>query len=197
MRLVIASNNQDKINEYSQMFKSLGIEIVSLKGLGLDIEVEEDGETFEENAIKKAKEICKICGEVSLADDSGLCVDSLNGAPGVYSARYSGENASYSNNNKKLLEELKGVPKEERTAHFVCVIAVVFPDGRTILSRGETEGLILEELQGEGGFGYDPIFYYPPFNKTFAEVSKEEKNSVSHRGRALEKLKEELKQILK
>lgn len=196
MRIITATRNQGKIKELSNILGDIGIDIVSLEQLGIDKEVVEDGETFEDNAIKKALEICELCDEPVLADDSGLEVDYLDGQPGVYSARFSGEDATPAKNNEKLLKLLKDVPKEKRTARFVCVTAVAFPNGRIITSRGECEGIIIDELKGEGGFGYDPLFYYPQLNKTFAQLSKEEKNKVSHRGRALEKLKEELKKVL-
>lgn len=195
MKIVAATNNQNKLKEFFQILDKTGVNLVSLKQMNLDVEVVEDGETFEENALKKAKEICKLCGEISLADDSGLEVDYLDGQPGVYSARFSGADSTPQKNNQKLLSLLQGVPKEKRTARFICVIAVAFPDGRTILSRGECEGIITDELLGEHGFGYDPLFFYPPYNKTFGQLSKEEKDSVSHRGRALEKIKEELAKI--
>jgi XTP/dITP diphosphohydrolase len=196
MRIIIASNNQDKIKEFSQILGPIGIEMKSLKDIELNIEVEEDCDTFEGNAMKKAVEVCKATGEISMADDSGLEVDYLDGAPGVYSARFSGPDANYAKNNEKLLDLLKNVSKEKRTARFVSVIAVAFPDGKTITSRGECKGIILNEYRGEGRFGYDPLLYYEPSKKSFGEMSKDEKNSVSHRGRALEKLKDKLKNII-
>lgn len=197
MRLLVATNNQGKLNEYSQILSSIEIEVASLKQQGLDIEVVEDGETFEENAVKKAVLVCKASGEVSLADDSGLEVDYLNGRPGVYSARFSDPDATPQKNNQLLLDLLKDIPKKKRTARFVCVIAVAFPDGKVITSRGECEGVILDEMRGDEGFGYDPLFYYPPLNKTFAQLGKDEKNKVSHRGKAMEKMMKKLKELVK
>ena len=164
--------------------------------MDINIEVEEDGLTFEENAKKKAMEIYEYLlnkGEsnfIVLSDDSGLEVDCLNGAPGVYSARYAGEHGNDYNNNIKLLEEMKSFKGNERSARFVCVIAVVFEDGSVKSVRGEVEGTIIEELKTEGGFGYDPLFFYKGFNKTFGEATPEEKNAISHRGNALKKLRE-------
>lgn len=197
MRLVIGTNNEGKLKEFRQMFSKIGIDVVSLNQLGIDIDVEEDGETFEENSLKKAKEICNITGQVSIADDSGLMVDFLDGAPGVFSKRYFGEGLSEEQRNHKLLKMLDGVPYEKRNAKFVSVISVVFPDGKVITSRGECDGFILQEPQGDSGFGYDPLFYYPPFDKTYANMTKDEKNSISHRGVALCNLIEEIKLILK
>jgi len=196
VRLILASNNEGKIKEFSQILNEIGIEVVSLKQIGLDVEVIEDKETFIENAIKKATEVCGICGQPVLADDSGLAVDYLNGAPGVYSARYSCPEPTPEKNRIKLLEELKDVPYEQRTARFVCMLALVFPDGRFVTSRGECEGIITEEQIGESGFGFDPLFYYPPFNKTFAELNADEKNEVSHRGQAIRNLRDELKKMI-
>ena len=196
MRLILASNNEGKIKEFSQILSEIGIEVVSLKQIGLDVEVIEDKETFIENAIKKATEVCKICGQPVLADDSGLAVDYLNGAPGVYSARYSCPEPTPEKNRIKLLEELKDVPYEQRTARFICMLALVFPDGRLMTSRGECEGLITEEQIGESGFGFDPLFYYPPLDKTFAELNPYEKNEVSHRGQAIKNLRDELKKMI-
>ena len=195
MRLILASNNEGKIKEFSQILGEIDIEVVPLKQMGFDIEVVEDKETFIENAIKKATEICEICHEPVLADDSGLAVDYLKGAPGVYSARYSDPDASPEKNRIKLLEKLKGVPYEQRTARFICTLALAFPDGRLMTSHGECEGIITKEQRGESGFGYDPLFYYLPFNKTFAELTPDEKNEVSHRGRAIRNLRDELRKM--
>lgn len=193
MRIVMASNNAKKLVEFKHFLEPLGIEAVPIKQLGIDVEVVEDGETFEKNAIKKAQEICKICNEVTISDDSGLEVDYLNGQPGVYSARFSGLNATDEKNNQKLLQLMDGVPTDQRVAKFTCVIAVAFPDGRIITSIGECQGVILTEYRGNNDFGYDPLFYYPPLDKTFAELGKEEKNKVSHRGNALRGIVEKLK----
>lgn len=194
MKLIVASNNQHKISEIKKILEKLDMNVVSLKDAGIDIEVEEDGETFEENAYKKAKEVFDIVKDgYVLADDTGLMVDALNGAPGVYSARFSGEGATYEKNNAKLLDLLKNVQDKDRGAKFVCVMVLIMGDSRIVKVRGEIEGRILREPRGKNGFGYDPLFYVEEFGKTFAEMSDEEKNSVSHRGRALEKLREALK----
>ena len=198
-RLIIASNNKKKIKELKSIVEQLGWEVKSLDDENIDIEVEEDGLTFEENAEKKAREIYEFLlnrGENNfavLADDSGLEVDYLNGAPGVYSARYAGEHGNDSKNNEKLLHELKNAKGEERKGRFVCSIALVDTDGKTNVVRGVAEGVILEELSGEGGFGYDPLFYYEPAKKTFAELDANEKNKISHRANAIKKIEEYLK----
>lgn len=194
MKLIVASNNQHKISEIKKILEKLDMNVVSLKDAGIDIEVEEDGKTFEENAYKKAKEVFDIVKDgYVLADDTGLMVDAINGAPGVYSARFSGEGVTYEKNNAKLLDLLKNVQDKDRGAKFVCVMVLIMGDSRIVKVRGEIEGRILREPRGKNGFGYDPLFYVEKFGKTFAEMSDEEKNSVSHRGRALEKLREALK----
>ena len=195
-KIILASNNLKKIKEIKEILNGLPYEVYSLKDMNIDIEVEEDGLTFEENAKKKAKEIHeyllnkKNSDFIVLSDDSGLEVDCLNGAPGIYSARYAGEHGNDYNNNVKLLEDMKAFKGDDRSARFVCVIAVVFEDGNVKTVRGEVEGRIIEELKTEGGFGYDPLFFYNGFNKTFGEATPEEKNEISHRGNALKKLKE-------
>ena len=195
-KIILASNNLKKIKEIKEILKGLPYEVYSLKDMNIDIEVEEDGLTFEENAKKKAKEIHeyllnkKNSDFIVLSDDSGLEVDCLNGAPGIYSARYAGEHGNDYNNNVKLLEDMKAFKGDDRSARFVCVIAVVFEDGNVKTVRGEVEGRIIEELKTDGGFGYDPLFFYNGFNKTFGEATPEEKNEISHRGNALKKLKE-------
>ena len=195
-KIVLASNNIKKIKELKEILKDYPYEIYSLKDMNIDIEVEEDGLTFEENAKKKAVETNQYLlnkgekGFIVLSDDSGLEVDCLNGAPGIYSARYAGEHGNDYNNNIKLLKEMKHLKGDDRRARFVCVIAVVFEDGSIKSVRGEVEGTIIEELKTEGGFGYDPLFFYKGFNKTFGEATPEEKNEISHRGNALKKLKE-------
>ena len=195
-KIILASNNIKKIKEIKEILKGCPYEVYSLKDMDINIEVEEDGLTFEENAKKKAMEIYEYLlnkGEsnfIVLSDDSGLEVDCLNGAPGVYSARYAGEHGNDYNNNIKLLEEMKSFKGNERSARFVCVIAVVFEDGSVKSVRGEVEGTIIEELKTEGVFGYDPLFFYKGFNKTFGEATPEEKNAISHRGNALKKLRE-------
>ena len=195
MKFVLASNNKKKITELRAILSSLlpECEVMSLKEAGIEGDIEENGATFEENSIIKASVPAKL-GYIGIADDSGLCVDALDGAPGIYSARYSGGGDQA--NIEKLLKELDTVPDEQRTAKFVCVMSAVFPDGRTITARGETYGVILREQRGEDGFGYDPVFYSTDLNKTFAEASADEKNKVSHRGRALTLFSEKLKGII-
>ncbi len=201
-KLILASNNQHKIKEIEEILQGLDVVVRSLKDENIDIDVVEDGNTFEENAKKKAEEIYKYLlkkGEKDffvLADDSGLTVDYLNGEPGIYSARYAGDHGNDSRNNEKLLENLKGVPKEKRSAQFVCHLALFTYKGAYYSVEGKVEGYIIEELHGKGGFGYDPLFFYEPFNKTFGEVSQEEKNKVSHRAHALNQLKNIMKEIL-
>ena len=195
-RIILASNNLKKIKEIKEILKGCPYEIYSLKDMDIDIDVEEDGLTFEENAKKKAVEIHQYLVNkeesnfIVLSDDSGLEVDCLNGEPGVYSARYAGEHGNDYKNNLKLLQEMKDFKGDERSARFVCVIAVVFEDGNVKTVRGEVEGYIIEEIKTEGGFGYDPLFFYKGFNKTFGEATPEEKNAISHRGNALKKLKD-------
>jgi len=194
MKLIVASNNQHKIEEIKKILEKLDMDVLSLKDAGIDIEVVEDGETFEENAYKKAKEVFDIVTDAYvLADDTGLMVDAINGAPGVYSARFSGEGATYEKNNKKLLDLLKNTGDKERGAKFVCVMVLIMSKDKVIKVRGEAAGRILHEAKGKNGFGYDPLFYVEEYGKTFAEMTNEEKNSISHRGRALEKLREALK----
>lgn len=194
-KLILASNNQNKIKEIKEILNGLNIEVLSLKDKNIDIDVEEDGKTFEDNAVKKAVEIYKVLKENNeenfyvLADDSGLEVDYLNGEPGVYSARYSGVHGNDYENNVKLLKEMKDAEGEERIATFICVLALVDENNNVNIIKAGVEGEIIKELKTEGGFGYDPLFYYHPFKKTFGEASSEEKNSVSHRGKALNALK--------
>lgn len=201
-KLIIASNNKGKIAEIKDLLKDIDIEVFSLKEMGIEIDVEEDGNTFEENAKKKAVEIAdylKSKGEtdfIVMSDDSGLEVDYLNGEPGVYSARYAGEHGNDKKNNEKLLQELKGVQGEKRSARFVCQLALVNDLGVYKTVRGEVEGTIIEEIRGEGGFGYDPLFFNNILNKTFAEATKEEKGRISHRGNALKKMKEIIKELI-
>ncbi len=189
IQLVLASRNQKKIREMLTLLRAEGgimsdVQILSLDDIGYRDEIVETGSTFEENALIKASVPAQI-GYIGIADDSGLSVDALQGAPGVYSARYAGEPCNDENNNQKLLRELSDVPDGSRTAHYSCAIACVFPDGRHFTVTGRCEGEILRSYQGDGGFGYDPLFYYPPFSKTFAEVPLEEKNRVSHRSHAV------------
>lgn len=196
MKLILASRNKKKIREMETLLSRYieGVQILSLDDVGFEGDIEEDGATYEENALIKARTAVAASGHriAAIADDSGLSVDVLNGAPGVYSARYAGGHGDDAANNALLLQNLKDVPAAARTARFVCCIACVFPDGREITVRGETEGVIIDEARGEEGFGYDPYFYYEPFGKTFAELSADQKNAISHRGKAVEKLAEKL-----
>ena len=195
MKLILATNNAHKMRE---IFEILGAEfpdMVTLKQAGLEIDVEEDGSTFAENAIKKAEEVLKFSGyPAALADDSGLIVDELGGAPGVYSARYAGEGHNDAENNAKLMRDMAGVPTERRTCRFASAVALAREGKETICVMGYAEGILLTEARGHNGFGYDPYFFYPPFGKSFAELSAEEKNAVSHRKHALEALLEILRQ---
>jgi len=180
MKLVLATHNKDKIKEISKAVENLSIEIIT----NLDLpEVIEDGDTLVDNSLKKAREICAFTNMPTLADDTGLEIDALNGEPGVYSARYSGENATYESNVQKVLFEMKG--KSDRKASFKTVMSIVFPNGKEIIAEGATVGLITEEIVGDGGFGYDPIFFVPDSNKTYSQMNLEEKNVCSHRGKAL------------
>lgn len=197
MKLVAATNNEGKVKEIRAIFGALGFEVVSQKEMGIDLDVEETGTTFEENALLKARAAAQIAKIPALADDSGLCVDALDGAPGVYSARYAGEGATDAMLVEKLLKNMAEVPEEKRGAQFVSVVAFVTPDGREFTARGSADGMITFTPAGEGGFGYDPVFYSNELGKTYAEMSAEEKNSISHRYRALMGLKDVLKQEYK
>lgn len=197
MKLVAATNNEGKVKEIRAIFGALGFEVVSQKEMGIDLDVEETGTTFEENALLKARAAAQIAKIPALADDSGLCVDALDGAPGVYSARYAGEGATDAMLVEKLLKNMAEVPEEKRGAQFVSVVAFVTPDGREFTARGSADGVITFTPAGEGGFGYDPVFYSNELGKTYAEMSAEEKNSISHRYRALMGLKDVLKQEYK
>ena len=195
-KIIFATGNAGKMKEIRMILEDLGIEILSMKEAGISLDIEENGKTYEENAAIKAKAVaaCKEAEDaVVLADDSGLEVDCLQGEPGIYSARYLGEDTPYSVKNAKLIERLNGVPDEKRTARFVCAIAAVLPGGELLTTRAAIEGRIGYKEQGSHGFGYDPIFYVPMFGKTTAELTEEEKNQVSHRGKALRLMKEELK----
>lgn len=195
-RIVVATTNRGKLREIEEFLAPLGLSVASLAEYPGFPEIEEDGASFEENAVKKAKLTAAFTGEIALADDSGLEVDYLGGAPGVRSARFAGEPKNDAANNAKLLELLAGVPWEKRTARFRCVIAVATPDGEIATAEGTAEGYILTSPRGSGGFGYDPLFYFPEYGKTFAELPPEVKNQVSHRGRALAKIKEILAELL-
>ena len=185
MKVILASKNQHKLTELSAILSQLGFEIALESEYGLDIDVEETGTTFEENSFLKADAVMKASGLPVLADDSGLMVDALDGAPGVYSARY-GHKASDKERTAYLLENRKDVPEERRGAKFVCVITCLFPDGRKIVARGECPGVIARAPHGENGFGYDPVFYLPELGMTYAELPSEQKNAISHRARALQ-----------
>ena len=185
MKVILASKNQHKLTELSAILSQLGFEIALESEYGLDIDVEETGTTFEENSFLKADAVMKASGLPVLADDSGLMVDALDGAPGVYSARY-GHKASDKERTAYLLKNMKEVPEERRGAKFVCVITCLFPDGRKIVARGECPGVIARAPHGENGFGYDPVFYLPELGMTYAELPSEQKNAISHRARALQ-----------
>ena len=195
MKIVLASKNRHKMEEIAQILNPLGIELVLQSELGVDIDVEETGTTFEENSFIKAEAVMKATGLPALADDSGIAVDALNGEPGVYSARY-GFDDSLDDWGRLLLllKNTEHVPDGQRQAQFVCVITMVTPDGKTIQARGEIHGELAREAKGENGFGYDPIFYYPPLGKTTAELSSEEKNKISHRANALKLFYEKMKE---
>lgn len=192
-KVIFATGNQGKMKEIREILGDLDIELLSLKDAGIQADIVEDGKTFEENAQIKAKTICDLTGEIVLADDSGLEIDYLNKEPGIYSARYMGEDTSYRIKNANLIQRLKGVPDEQRTARFVCAIAAAFPDGTMKTVRAAMEGRIGYEERGENGFGYDPIFWLPEYGCTSAELSMEEKNKISHRGKALRLIKDELR----
>lgn len=193
--LVIATTNKNKVREFRDILKDLDIDILSLDDFGPIPTVIEDGDTFDANAYKKAHHTAKVLGLPAIADDSGLVVEALNGAPGVYSARYAGNNATDEDNCTKLLSELQGV--ENRKAYFECVLSIAVPSGPALTYEGRCHGTILEEKRGDNGFGYDPVFYFEDLGKTFAEVPLEEKNKVSHRGKALAEVKREVQQVAK
>lgn len=195
-KLVFATGNEGKMREIREILQDLDVEIFSLKEADIQMDAEENGATFEENALIKAKAAAEHTDAIVLADDSGLEIDYLGGEPGVYSARYLGEDTSYRIKNQNLIDRLEGVPEEKRTARFVCVIAAVLPDGRTLTSRGTIEGVIGTEERGEGGFGYDPIFFLPEYGCSTAELSMKQKNEISHRGKALREMKEKLRRAL-
>lgn len=190
MKLIIASNNAHKLKEIKTILGDKFEAILSMKEAGIEHETVEDGSTFMENAIKKAREIVEISGCCAIADDSGICVDTLDGAPGIYSARFSGEHGNDEANNALLLEKLKG--ENNRNAHYTCAIAFVYPDGRTVCAEGIFEGVIAETPAGNGGFGYDPLFYLPEYGKTVAQLGSEVKNEIGHRAKALRNLLEKL-----
>jgi len=194
LKVVAATNNKHKLEEIRDILKDIGYEVLSLNDVGIKIDIEENGTTFRENALIKAREIWKLTGKASIADDSGLEVFALNGAPGVYSARYAGVEGEEKDkaNNKKLLENMKDIPESKRQARFVSSIAFIFPNGKEIVTEGYIYGTIGYNEKGENGFGYDPIFIIDGLDKTMAELTSEEKNKISHRANALEELKKEL-----
>jgi non-canonical purine NTP pyrophosphatase, rdgB/HAM1 family len=188
-KVIFATHNEGKMREIREIMKDLNIELYSLKDAGINIDIEENGTSFEENAIIKARTICNMTGEIVLADDSGLEVDYLDKAPGIYSARFLGEDTPYSIKNQYILDKLKNVEGERRSARFVCVIACAFPDGKIITRKGIIEGYIAEKMSGSNGFGYDPIFYVPEYDCTTADMPSELKNRISHRAKALKAMK--------
>lgn len=189
-RVVFATGNEGKMKEIRMILKDFPVEVVSMKEAGINADIVEDGKTFEENALIKAREIMKLTGDIVLADDSGLEIDYLDKAPGIYSARFLGEDTSYDIKNNYILDKLAGVPDEKRTARFVCAMAAVFPDGEEVVRRESVEGIIGHEIAGENGFGYDPIFYLPEYGCMSAQLEPEKKNEISHRGKALRALTE-------
>lgn len=195
MRFVLATHNPGKLREMGEILKDFGIEVVSPRDLGITVDVEETGTTFAENALLKAKAICKEANLPAIADDSGLCVDALNGAPGVYSARYGGEGLDDKGRYMLLLSSLRGAPT--RAAHFACAVACAFPNGDTLTAEGRCDGSIAYAPLGEGGFGYDPVFLLPGTGKTFGQLTQEKKSAVSHRGRALKDFAGKLETYLK
>lgn len=192
-RVIVATKNKGKLKEIKGILREFDFEILSMEEAGVSEDIEETGHTFEENAIIKATEIQKLTGAMVIADDSGLEVDALNGAPGIFSARYSGEHANDLKNNQKLLDELKEVPDRDRTARFVCAIAVALGENKVFTVRGTVDGVIGHAPAGENGFGYDPLFYLAQYGKTMAQLTPEEKNKISHRGMALVKMANELR----
>ncbi len=196
-RIIFATGNEGKMKEIRMILADLGVPVLSMKEAGVSADIVEDGKTFEENAAIKAETIRDLTGAIVLADDSGLEIDYLGGEPGIYSARYMGEDTSYDIKNQNLLGRLEGVPDEKRTARFVCAICAALPDGRKLTTRGTIEGIIGHGISGENGFGYDPIFWLPEYGCSTAELSPEKKNELSHRGKALRAIKEQLREILK
>lgn len=193
-RIIFATGNKNKVHECHEILKDMPVEIISMKEAGLNPDIDENGSTFEENAMIKANAVHSLAKDaIVIADDSGLVIDALNGEPGIYSARYLGEDTSYDIKNQALLDRLKGVPKEKRTARFVCAIAVVMPDGSSFTKTGTIEGYIGDKPAGTNGFGYDPIFYVDEYGCSTAEMPPEEKNRISHRGKAMRAMRDELK----
>lgn len=194
--IIFATKNKGKIKEINAILADMDVNVVSMEDAGIDVDVVEDGVTFAENAMKKAEQIMEICGKITLSDDSGLEIDYMDKAPGVYSARFMGEDTPYPERFAAIFKTLEDVPEEKRTARFVSCIAAAFPDGRRQVSCDTVEGIIGWEAKGENGFGYDPIFFVPELGKYMAELSPEEKNAISHRGKALRRMKEILQQEL-
>ncbi len=192
--MIFATGNMGKMKEIKAILGNIGEEILSMKEAGIDMDIVEDGSTFEENAIIKAKAVMERTGKLALADDSGLEIDALNKEPGIYSARYMGEDTPYEIKNSNLIERMKGVKGKDRSARFVCVIAAAFPDGEIITTRGTIEGVIAEEPAGENGFGYDPIVYVPEYGMTTGQMDPDAKNAISHRGKALTAMKKILEE---
>lgn len=195
-RIIFATTNKDKVREVKMMLEGFDVELCTMKEAGMDVDIVEDGTTFEENAIIKAKTIMEMTGEIALADDSGLEVDYMDGAPGIYSARFLGEDTSYDVKNNYIIDKLKDAKGSERSARFVCAMAAAFPNGDIETCRGTIEGVIAYEQKGTNGFGYDPIVYVPEYEMTTGEMAPELKNSISHRGKALEQMKEVLRRRL-
>lgn len=191
-KIIFATGNENKLIEIRQILSHLDVDVISMKQAGIDVDIVEDGKTFLENALIKARTVAHVCHEITMADDSGLVVDAMNGEPGIYSARWLGHDTSYHVKNQKILELLKDVPEEKRTARFVCAMACVLPDGRELTAVENFEGAIGYEEKGKNGFGYDPIFYLPDRGCYSAELSPEEKNAISHRGKALRKMRDML-----
>ena len=192
--MIFATGNMGKMKEIKAILGDIGEEILSMKEAGIDMDIVEDGSTFEENAIIKAKAVMERTGQLALADDSGLEIDALNKEPGIYSARYMGEDTPYEIKNRNLIERMKGVKGKDRSARFVCVIAAAFPDGEIITTRGTIEGVIAEDPAGENGFGYDPIVYVPEYGMTTGQMDPDAKNAISHRGKALTAMKKILEE---
>ena len=196
MKLIFATGNENKMREIRQIFGSFGYEILSMKEAGIKIDIVEDGTSFQENALIKARAVHEASGALVLADDSGLEIDALGKEPGIYSARYMGEDTSYDIKNANLIERVKDVPEDRRGARFICAVAAVLPDGRSLVQTGVMEGRVAYAPAGENGFGYDPIFFLPQYGKTSAEISPEQKNAISHRGQALRMMKTALEAML-
>ena len=196
-KIIFATTNKNKVREVNMMMEGFDVKLIPMSEMGIDVDIEETGTTFEENAIIKAKAICDLTGEIALADDSGLEVDYLDGAPGVYSSRFLGEDTPYEIKNDYIIDKLKDAKGDERSARFACAMAMVFPDGDVETCYGTIEGLIGYEQRGTNGFGYDPIVYVPEYEMTTGEMAPELKNSISHRGKALEQMKEVMKRRFK